>query len=104
MILSEGTVAHLNYVIKISTQGVAGGLTGTRGRLTADSDLTSKPGSQCRCKNPARQELKISLYFKAKIFIRPISWQPWQPVVDAGLVQIILEVKNNSVTVCHNCH
>ena len=99
--MSEGTVAHLNYVIKISTGGCCLGLTGTRGRLTADSDLTSQPVSQC--KNPARQELKISLYFKAKIFIRPISWQ-LGTLVDADLVQIILEVKNNSVTDCHNCH
>ena len=60
-----------------------------------------QPASQC--KNPARQELEISLYFKAKIFIRPISWQ-LGALVDAGLVQIILEVKNNSVTDCHNCH
>ena len=100
--MKELNVAHLNYVIKISTGGCCPGLTGTRGRLTADSDLTShQPARQC--KNPARQELEISLYFKAKIFIRPISWQ-LGTLVDADLVQIILEVKNNSVTDCHNCH
>ena len=63
---SGGTVAHLNYVIKISTGCCLGVDRDTR---WLDSRFRfDQPASEC--KKLARQELAISLYFKAQIFIR----------------------------------